>query len=70
MKNKYEIIMYWSEEDDCYIAEIPELSGCIAHGNTEYEALEKVNQAKELWIKTAEEFGDEIPEPKGRLVFA
>lgn len=68
--NNYEIIMYWDKTDNCFIAEIPELSGCIAHGNTEFEALENIRQAKELWIKTAREFGDKIPEPKGRLVFA
>ena len=66
----FEIILYWSSEDKCFIAEIPELKGCIAHGNTEIETLENINKAKELWIETALEFGDKIPEPIGRLTFA
>ncbi len=66
----YEIILFWSSEDKCFIAEIPELQGCIAHGVTEFEALENVSKAKSLWIETALEFNDIIPEPKGRLVFA
>ena len=68
---KYEIIMYWSAEDNAFIAEVPELPGCMAHGNSHDEALANIRQAMALWIKTAEEFGDPIPEPKGRrLVFA
>jgi predicted RNase H-like HicB family nuclease len=68
---KYEIIIYWSEEDNAFIAEVPELPGCMAHGNSHDEALSNIKQAMALWIKTAEEFGDPIPEPKGRrLVFA
>jgi predicted RNase H-like HicB family nuclease len=66
----YEIILHWSKSDNCFIAEIPELAGCIAHGETEFIALENINQAKELWIETSREFGDIIPEPKGRLMFA
>ena len=68
--HNYEIILYWSIEDNCFIAEIPELRGCVAHGETEYYALENINKAKELWIETAKEFGDSIPEPKGRLIYA
>jgi len=68
---KYEVIIYWSEEDGVYVAEIPELPGCMAHGKTQREALTSVRQAAALWIKTAEEFGDAVPEPKGRrLAFA
>jgi predicted RNase H-like HicB family nuclease len=70
MNYNYEIILFWSKEDMCFIAEIPELPGCMAHGNTEMDAIQNINQAKELWIKTALEFGDIIPEAKGRLVFA
>ena len=69
--NKYEIILYWSNEDKTFIAEVPELPGCIAHGDSQECALKNINQAIELWIDTAKEFGDPIPEPKGRrLVFA
>jgi predicted RNase H-like HicB family nuclease len=68
---KYEIIIYWSNEDNAFIAEVPELPGCIAHGTTSSEALRNVNDAIQLWIDTAIEFGDTIPEPKGdRLIFA
>ena len=63
---KYEIIMYWSEEDHVFIAEVPELPGCMAHGDTQEEALRNVKQAIDLWIDTAKEFGDSIPAPKGR----
>ncbi len=64
--DKYEIILYWSNEDNAFIAEAPELSGCAAHGNTQDEALKNIREAMSLWIKTAEEFGDPVPEPKGR----
>ncbi len=64
--DKYEIILYWSNEDNAFIAEAPELSGCAAHGNTQDEALKNIREAVALWIKTAEEFGDPVPEPKGR----
>jgi predicted RNase H-like HicB family nuclease len=69
--NKYEIILYWSNDDNTYIVEVPELPGCMAHGDTQESALRNINRAIELWIDTAREFGDPIPEPKGRrLVFA
>ena len=69
--DKYEIILYWSEEDCAFIAEIPELPGCMAHGQTHEAALKNAKTAIRLWIKTAREFKDPIPEPKGRrLVFA
>ena len=63
---KYEVIIYWSQEDEAFIAEVSELPGCMAHGSTQLAALENVNQAMELWLDTAREFGDPIPEPKGR----
>jgi len=66
----YELIMYWSKLDNCFIVEVPELSGCMAHGNTEIEALQNIKIAKELWIEMAQELGREIPEPKGRLIYA
>jgi predicted RNase H-like HicB family nuclease len=69
--HKYEIIIYWSNEDNAYIAEVPELPGCVAHGDTQAAALENANEAIQLWIDTAEEFGDPVPEPKGqRLMLA
>lgn len=70
MKTNYEIVLFWSKTDECFVAEIPELPGCIAHGSDEFEALKNVNEAKALWIKTALEFGDPIPTAKERLVFA
>lgn len=63
---KYEIILYWSSEDKVFVAEVPELPGCMAHGDTQEITLRNVNDAMELWIETAKEFGDPIPEPKGR----
>jgi predicted RNase H-like HicB family nuclease len=69
--HKYEIIIYWSQEDTAFIAEVPELPGCMAHGNTQPKVLENINQAIELWLATATEFGDVIPKPKGRrLLYA
>ncbi|MCP9449253.1 MAG: type II toxin-antitoxin system HicB family antitoxin [Nitrospira sp.] len=64
--NKYEIIIYWSDEDQAFVAEVPELSGCMAHGPTQEAALAQVNEAIQLWIDTAKEHGDPIPAPKGR----
>jgi len=69
--DKHEIIIFWSAEDDVFVSEVPELPGCMAHGETQEDALANAKQAIELWIDTAKEFGDAIPEPKGRrLVFA
>ncbi len=68
---KYEIIIYWSKEDDAFVAEVPEFQGCMAHGKSTEEALRNANEAIQLWIDTAKEFGDPVPEPKGeRLIFA
>jgi len=68
---KYETIIYWSQEDDCFIADIPELPGCMAHGKTPNEALGNAQDAMQLWLDTAIEFDDPIPEPKGRrLLYA
>lgn len=64
--HKYEVIIYWSQEDDAFVAEVPELPGCMAHGSSQTAALENANQAIELWLDTAREFNDPIPEPKGR----
>jgi predicted RNase H-like HicB family nuclease len=69
--NKYEVIIYWSGEDEAFVSEAPELLGCAAHGSTQEAALANVQEAIRLWIGTAEEFGDPIPQPKGRrLMFA
>ena len=68
---KYEIILYWGNADDAFVAEVPELPGCAAHGDTQENALKNINQAMELWIDTAKEAGEPIPEPKGeRLMLA
>ena len=69
--DKYEIIIFWSNEDQAYIADIPELPGCMAHGDTHELALTHAKEAMQLWLNTAREFGDAIPQPKGRrLMFA
>jgi predicted RNase H-like HicB family nuclease len=67
---KYEIVVYWSDEDQVFLAEVPELPGCLAHGETAQEALVQAQIAMALWIDTAREFGDPVPEPKGRLLLA
>lgn len=71
MNTSYEVIIYWSNEDGVFVAEVPELAGCMAHGDTQQDALAQVQIAMALWLDTAREFGDSIPLPKGRrLVFA
>ena len=64
--NRYEVIIYWSNEDGLFVAEVPELPGCMAHGDTQQAALTNAQEAIGLWIETAKEFNDPIPEPKGR----
>ena len=66
MTHTYEIIVYWSPQDNVYVAEVPELPGCMAHGTTQEDAVHNVNDAVDLWVDTAKEFGDPIPSPKGR----
>lgn len=63
---KYEVILYWSDEDEAFIAEVPELPGCAAHGDSAEEALKNCQEAIGLWLDTAREFGRPIPEAKGR----
>ena len=71
MMLKYEMIIFWSNEDEAFVAEVPELPGCMAHGATHEEALANLHEAVALWVDTAREFGRPIPEPLGRrLVFA
>jgi len=67
---KYEIILYWSAEDDAFIAEVPELAGCAADGGTRQEALANVEVIIAEWMETALELGRSVPDPKGRLLFA
>ncbi len=66
----YEIIVYWNDEDEAFIAEVPELPGCAADGVTYDEALRNVEVIMKEWIGTAHELGRPIPQPKGRLVYA
>ena len=68
--NKYEIIIYWSEIDDAYVAEVPELAGCMADGKTYAEALNNVEVIINEWIETAKSLGRVIPVPHGKLVYA
>jgi predicted RNase H-like HicB family nuclease len=67
---KYEIILYWSEEDQAFVAEVPELPGCAADGASYQEAIANVEVVMEEWIQTAKKLGRPIPEAKGRLIFA
>jgi predicted RNase H-like HicB family nuclease len=69
-KWKYEIIIYWSDEDQAYIAEVPELPGCAADGATYKQALTNIEVIIGEWIDTARELGRTVPEPKGRLLYA
>jgi len=68
--NKYEIILYWSNEDQAFIAEVPELAGCGADGATRQEALANAETVIAEWLEMAQELGRPIPEPKDRLLFA
>ena len=70
MSPKYEVILFWSYEDDVFIAEVPELPGCMADGSTYEEAIKNIELIIREWIETAEELGRTIPEPRGRLQFA
>lgn len=71
MDNHYEIIIFWSDEDRAFLADVPELPGCMAHGSTHEDALRNAQDAIRLWLETAEEDGRAIPQPKGRrLLYA
>ncbi|MBW4526358.1 MAG: type II toxin-antitoxin system HicB family antitoxin [Phormidium tanganyikae FI6-MK23] len=70
MQIKYELIIYWSEVDQAFIVEVPELPGCAADGETYQEAVQNVEVVIREWIETAQVLGRSIPEPKGRLMFA
>ena len=67
---KYEVIIYWSDEDEAFIAEVPELPGCAADGPTKQAALKNADQVIKEWLEIAQELGRPIPQPKGRLTFA
>ena len=67
---KYEVIVYWSEDDGAYIAELPELPGCMADGSTYEEAIRNAQVVIAEWIETAKELGREVPVPKGKLAYA
>jgi len=69
--HKYETIIFWSEEDNAFVAEVPELPGCITHGASPGEALANAQDAIQLWLDTAREFSEPVPQPKGRrLIYA
>lgn len=71
MDHRYEVIIFWSAEDQAYVADVPELPGCMAHGATHVDALKNANDAISLWVDTAQEDGRVVPQPKGRrLVYA
>ena len=70
MKLSYELIVWWSAEDEAFVVDVPELPGCMAHGATRQAAIKNAEGAIKFWIKTAKDDGLEIPEPRGRLVFA
>ncbi|MEG4988702.1 type II toxin-antitoxin system HicB family antitoxin [Microcoleus sp. BR0-C5] len=67
---KYEVIIYWSDEDQAFIAEVPELPGCAADGETYQEALQNLEIIMQEWVETARQLGRIVPQPKGRLLFA
>ena len=67
---RYEIIIYWSNEDEAFVAEVPELPGCMADGPTYRDALSNVETVIHEWIETARELGRPVPEPRGRLTYA
>jgi predicted RNase H-like HicB family nuclease len=68
--HKYELIIYWSDEDDCFIAEVPELPGCMADGQTYQEVVSNVEVIIKEWIETATTLGRKVPRPKGKLMYA
>jgi predicted RNase H-like HicB family nuclease len=70
MNSKYELIIYWSEEDSRFIVEVPELPGCMADGETQSEALQNAQIVIDQWIETAKSMNREIPKPKGKLMYA
>ena len=70
MNSRYEVIIFWSDDDDCFVAEVPELPGCMADGATYQEAVTNAEAAIRDWVETAAQLGRSIPQPKGRLQYA
>ena len=70
LTNRYELIIYWSQDDDCFLVEVPELSGCMADGKTYTEAVLNAEKIIAEWIETAQKLGRNIPEPRGKLMYA
>jgi predicted RNase H-like HicB family nuclease len=70
MDSKFEIIIFWSHEDSAFVAEVPELPGCMADGETYQEALSNAEQIIREWVETAKELGRSVPQPRGRLAYA
>jgi predicted RNase H-like HicB family nuclease len=70
MASKYEIIIFWSDEDSAFVAEVPELPGCMADGQTYQEAVTNAQKIIQEWITTAKELGRTVPQPRGRLAYA
>jgi predicted RNase H-like HicB family nuclease len=70
MKSKYELIVFWSEDDQCFLVEVPELAGCMADGNSYAEAVANAELVIQKWLETATELGRPIPTPRGRLRYA
>ena len=70
MTNRYELIIYWSKDDDCFVVEVPELAGCMTDGQTYAEAVKNAEAVIDEWVETARELGRPIPEPRGKLAYA
>ena len=70
LTNKYELIIYWSQDDDCFLVEVPELSGCMADGKTYTEAVLNAEKIIAEWLESAQRLGRNIPEPRGKLMYA
>ena len=70
LMNKYKLIIYWSQDDDCFLVEVPELAGCMADGKTYTEAVLNAEKIIFEWIETAQSLGRRIPEPRGKLMYA
>jgi predicted RNase H-like HicB family nuclease len=70
MTNRYELIIYWSKDDNSFVVEVPDLPGCMADGQTDAEAVKNAEEIIDEWIKTARKLGRPIPEPRGKLAYA
>ena len=70
MNSRYELVVYWSQDDDCFVVEVPELPGCMSDGKSYQEAVSNVEAVIAEWIETAQALGRSIPEPKGKLMYA